>query len=111
MAEEGESKSGGAQPIVIKPMEWLLEDQRPEGYVQTTDLRLRAEALGIKYAEVVDPRVRRPWRALLKKAKLKGLTESECHKVAELSIIIAHKLRQAIKERQMGGPAKRGGEG
>lgn len=83
--------------VVIAPMQWLLEDQRPEGYVQTTDLRLRAKALGIRYGEVIPRYIRRPWRALLKKAKTQGLTETECKKVAEYSIIIAYKLRKAIE--------------
>lgn len=82
--------------IVIGPMQWLLEDQRPDGYVQTTDLRLRAKALGIRYGDVVPRYIRRPWRALLKKAKTQGLTEAEAKRVAEYSIIIAYKLRKAI---------------
>lgn len=86
-------------PVVIKPLQWLLEDRRPEGYVQTTDLRLRAKALGIRYQDVIPRYLRRPWRGLLKKAKTRGLTEAECRRVSEYSIIIAHRLRKAIELR------------
>lgn len=86
-----------AKAVVIEPMQWLLEDQRPDGYVQTTDLRLRAKALGIRYGDVVPRYIRRPWRALLKKAKTQGLTEADCRQVVEYSIIIAYKLRKAIE--------------
>lgn len=86
-------------PVVIQPLQWLLEDRRPEGYVQTTDLRLRAKSLGVRYQDVIPPYLRRPWRGLLKKAKTRGLTEAECRRVSEYSIIIAHKLRKAIELR------------
>ncbi|GAB4357966.1 MAG: hypothetical protein Kow006_26120 [Gammaproteobacteria bacterium] len=97
LVKEGNQKRGASSGIVIGPMQWLLEDQRPDGYVQTTDLRLRAKSLGIRYGEVVPRYIRRPWRALLKKAKTKGLTEAEAKRVAEYSIIIAYKLRKAIE--------------
>lgn len=95
----GSRRARGDTTVVIQPLQWLLEDRRPAGYVQTTDLRLRAKALGIRYQDVVPPYLRRPWRALLKKAKTRGLTEEECRRVSEYSIIIAHKLRKAIEQR------------
>ncbi len=90
---------GSDAPVVIQPLQWLLEDRRPQGYVQTTDLRLRAKALGIRYQDVIPSYLRRPWRALLKKAKTRGLTEEECRSVSEYSVIIAHRLRKAIEMR------------
>lgn len=97
--KQASGRSSKGAPIIIQPLQWLLEDRRPQGYVQTTDLRLRAKALGIRYQDVIPPYLRRPWRALLKKAKTRGLTESECRRVSEYSIIIAHKLRKAIELR------------
>ncbi len=94
---KGGRSAGSSAAVVIGPMQWLLEDQRPNGYVQTTDLRLRAKALGIRYSDVIPRYIRRPWRALLKKAKTQGLTESDCKKVVEYSLIIAYKLRKAIE--------------
>lgn len=97
---EGDARhSSPEDPVVIQPLQWLLEDCRPAGYVQTTDLRLRAKTLGIRYQDVVPPYLRRSWRSLLKKAKTRGLTAAECRRVSEFSIIIAHKLRKAIELR------------
>lgn len=86
--------------MAITPMEWLLEDKRPAGYVQTTELRLRAEELGVHYSDVIEPDVRSSWRHLLKKAKSQGLTPVECDRIAELSVVVASKLREAIENRQ-----------
>ncbi|ROR29651.1 hypothetical protein [Inmirania thermothiophila] len=92
VAEEPQGEDG----VVITPMEWLLDDKRPEGYQPTTDIRLKAEARGVRYREAVPEPVRREWSLLLRKAKTRGLTAREARRIARLSVSINEHLEAAM---------------
>ena len=98
MTDKGAVKPTGSmqQPLAITSTEWLLDDRRPEGYMRTTELRLKAKSRGIRYRDVVERADRHAWRTLLRKAKREGLTDEECQRIVELSAIIHRALRCAV---------------